>query len=154
MGALSEEVFPVFLTTIDPFVQEFERQFDRLARAAFGDTTAAVMPMDVVRRTDDVLLTFDVPGIDPDSIEVTVDRGVLSVSATREEKLSDDDRLFVRERPMGRFTRRVYLPEHLDADHIEADYAAGVLTVRIPVLERAKPRKIAVGRRERKALLR
>jgi HSP20 family protein len=139
----------MFLTTIDPFVQEFERQFDRLARTAFGDGAAhAPMPMDGVRRADDVLLRFDLPGIDPGSIEVTVDRGVLSVSASRQEELSGDDRVFVRERRMGAFTRRVYLSEHLDSDRVEADYANGVLSVRIPVLERAKPRKISVGRSE------
>lgn len=142
----------MFLTTIDPFVQEFERQFERLARTAFGDASAASMPMDCVRRTDDVLLRFDVPGVDPDSIDVTVDRGVLSVSATREEEWSNEDQPFVRERRMGTVTRRVYLSEHLDSDRIEADYTGGVLTVRIPIRERAKPRRIAIGRGKMKAL--
>jgi HSP20 family protein len=143
----------MLLTTIDPFVQEFERQFDRLTRQALGEAGASgAMPMDGVRRKDDVLLRFDLPGIDPDTIEVTVDRGVLSVSAQREEELGEDDRLFVRERVMGRFTRRVYLSEHLDADAIEAAYNNGVLAVRIPVLERAKPRKVAIKRVDKKAL--
>lgn len=110
------------------------------------------MPMDGLRRADDVLLRFDLPGIDPDSIEVTVDRGVLSVSARREEEVAEDERLFVRERTMGTFTRRVYLSEHLDSDKIDAGYANGVLTVRIPVLERAKPRKVAIQRGEAKAI--
>ncbi|GGO63306.1 Hsp20/alpha crystallin family protein [Nonomuraea cavernae] len=134
----------MLLTTIDPFVQEFERQFDRLARATLGEP--AGMPMDGVRRKDDVLLRFDLPGIDPDSIEVTVDRGVLTVGARREEALEEDDRPFLRERRMGAFTRRVYLSEHLDAERIEAGYSGGVLTVRIPVLEKAKPRKVEVRR--------
>ena len=80
------------------------------------------MPLDGVRHEGDVVLRFDVPGIDPDSIEVTVDRGVLSVSATRnEERNEDDSEFFVRERPMGTFTRRVRLSENLNADAVEAD---------------------------------
>jgi HSP20 family protein len=141
----------MLLTSIDPFFQEFERQFDRLTRQAF-DNGSAAMPMDGLRRADDVLLRFDLPGIDPDSIEVTVDRGVLSVSARREEEIADDERLFVRERTMGTFTRRVYLSEHLDSDKIDAGYANGVLTVRIPVLERAKPRKVEIQRGETRAI--
>ncbi|MFS8640221.1 MAG: Hsp20/alpha crystallin family protein [Symbiobacteriaceae bacterium] len=135
-------------TAIDPFMQEFERQFDRLSRQFFGHANGEVMPMDGIRRDDEVVLRFDLPGIDPDSIEVTVDRGVLSVSARREEELGGDDQPFVRERMMGTFTRRVYLPEHLDADNIEAAYDNGVLAVRIPVLETARPRRIEVKQAE------
>lgn len=136
----------MLLTSIDPFMQEFERQFDRMARAAFGTIAGGqdVMPMDGIRRDDEVVLRFDLPGVDPAGIEVTVDRGVLSVSAAREEEYTDDDRPFVQERRMGRFTRRVYLSEHLDSERIEADYENGVLTLRIPVTETAKPRKIEV----------
>ncbi|MGP3929762.1 Hsp20/alpha crystallin family protein [Nonomuraea sp. KM88] len=141
----------MLLTSIDPFIQEFERQFSRLARQTF-DNGSAVMPMDGLRRDDDVLLRFDLPGIDPDSIEVTVDRGVLSVSARREEEVADNERLFVRERPMGAFTRRIYLSEHLDSEQIDAGYANGVLTVRIPVLERARPRKVEIRRGETRAI--
>ncbi|TMR23652.1 Hsp20/alpha crystallin family protein [Nonomuraea turkmeniaca] len=141
----------MLLTSIDPFFQEFERQFNRLAQQTF-DAGGSVMPMDGLRRDDDVLLRFDLPGIDPDSIEVTVDRGVLSVSARREQEIAENERLFVRERPMGTFTRRVYLSEHLDSDKIDAGYANGVLTVRIPVLERAKPRKVEIQRGESKAI--
>ncbi|MED7922680.1 Hsp20/alpha crystallin family protein [Nonomuraea sp. LP-02] len=140
----------MLLTSIDPFIQEFERQFNRLARQTLDNGSA--MPMDGLRRDDDVVLRFDLPGIDPDSIEVTVDRGVLSVSARREEELGENERVFVRERPMGVFTRRVYLSEHLDSERIDAGYANGVLTVRIPVLERAKPRKVEIQRGDTKAI--
>ncbi|NDU75946.1 Hsp20 family protein [Actinomadura sp. DSM 109109] len=133
----------MLLTSIDPFVQEFERQFDRAFRQAAGQNGAG-MPMDGIRRADDVVLRFDLPGVDPGSIEVTVDRGVLSVTARREEEFGEDERAFVRERRMGSFTRRVYLSEHLDAEGIEAAYDNGVLAVRIPVLEQARPRKVAV----------
>jgi HSP20 family protein len=129
----------MYLTTFDPFARDLSRQFGRLAR-----TPSAVMPLDGVRREGDVVLRFDVPGIDPGSIEVTVDRGVLSVSVTRHEERSEDDTFFVRERTMGTFTRRVRLSENLNAAAVEADYHNGVLQVRIPVLEQAKPRKVEV----------
>ncbi|MGR6916234.1 Hsp20/alpha crystallin family protein [[Actinomadura] parvosata] len=131
----------MLLTSIDPLLQEAERQFGRLAAIAGRDQA---MPMDGLRRHDHLLLRFDVPGVDPDSIEVSVDRGVLSVSATREEEHGEDERLFVQERPMGSFTRRVYLPEHLDTEHVEAAYDNGVLTLRIPTLETAKPRTVEI----------
>ena len=124
----------MYLTTFDPFA--------RLTRQAFGQST--VMPLDGVRRDGDVLLRFDVPGIDPDSIEVTVDRGVLTVSVKRQEERAENDKFFVRERSMGTFTRRLYLFKNLNADAVEAAYHNGVLEVRIPVLEQAKPRKVEI----------
>ena len=132
----------MYLTTFDPFTRDFQRQFDRLARRSFGQNAA--MPLDIVRRDSDVTLRLDVPGIDPDSIEVTVDRGILSVSVKRQEERSENDKFFVRERTMGTFTRRVRLSENVNADAVEASYDNGVLEVRIPVLEQAKPRKIEV----------
>jgi HSP20 family protein len=132
----------MYLTTFDPFTRDFQRQFDRLARRSFGQNPA--MPLDIVRRDSDVTLRFDVPGIDRDSIEVTVDRGILSVSVKRQEERSENDKFFVRERTMGTFTRRVRLSENLNADGVEASYDNGVLEVRIAVLEQAKPRKIEV----------
>jgi len=128
----------MYLTTFDPFARDFQR----LTRRGFGP--AAVMSLDAVRRDGDVLLRFDVPGIDPESIEVTVDRRVLSVSAKRHEERAENDKFFVRERAMGTVTRRLYLPESLNADAIEAAYNNGVLEVRIPVLEQAKPRKVEI----------
>ena len=129
----------MYLTTYDPFA--------RVTRRAFGPATvtrASVMPLDVVRRDGDVLLRFDVPGFDPESIEVTVDHNVLSVSAKRQEERTENDKFFVRERTMGTFTRRLYLSKNLNADAVEATYNNGVLEVRIPVLEQAKPRKVEV----------
>ena len=129
----------MYLTTLDPFA--------RVTRHAFGPAIvnrSTVMPLDGVRRDGDVLLRFDVPGIDPESIEVTVDRGVLSVSVKRQEERAENDKFFVRERTMGTFTRRLHLSKNLNADSIEAAYSNGVLEVRIPVLEQAKPRKVEV----------
>ena len=130
----------MYLTSYDPFA--------RVTRRAFGQTT--VMPLDGVRRDGDVLLRFDVPGIDPESIEVTVDRGVLSVSVKRTEERAENDKFFVRERTMGSFTRRLYLSKNLNTEAVEAAYNTGVLEVRIPVLEQAKPRKVEVRQGDEK----
>ncbi len=105
------------------------------------------LPLDVARNENDVTLRLDVPGIDPkdpESIEVTVDRGILSVTVKRHEERTANEKFFVRERRMGTFTRRMRLPENLNADAVEASYDKGVLEVRIPVLEQAKARKIEV----------
>ena len=132
----------MYFTTFDPFARDFQRQVDRLTRHAFGQ--AGGMPLDVVRHENDVTLRLDVPGIDPEQIEVTVDRGILTISGKREEERAENDKFFVRERTMGTFTRRMRLPESLNAEAVEASHANGVLEVRIPVLEQAKPRKIEV----------
>ena len=126
----------MYLTTFDPFANDFRRRLTRAGNA---------MPVDGIRRENDVLLRFDVPGIDPATIEITVDRGVLSVSAKRQEEHGDTDRFFVRERPMGTVTRRVYLSDTLNSDGVEATYTNGVLEVTVPVAERAKPRKVEVN---------
>lgn len=104
----------------------------------------AALPVDGIRRENDVLLRFDVPGIDPESIELTVDRGWLTVSGKREAETSDGERFFVRERPTGSFTRRVRLSDRLDVSAIEASHRNGVLEVRVPVAEEAKPRKVEI----------
>jgi HSP20 family protein len=135
----------VLLTSFDPFAE-----FDRLAQRALGTTGTtiarphAAMRMDAVRQADGIVLRFDLPGIDPDSIEVTVDRGVLTVSAKRAQEYAEGEKPFIRERITGSFTRKVYLSDAVDADHIEAGFDTGVLTVRVPVPEQAKARKIEV----------
>jgi HSP20 family protein len=135
----------MYLTTLDPIT----RDFDRIVRRAFGPTArtafTTALPMDTVRRDGEVVLRFDVPGFDPEKIDVTVDRGVLAVSGTREETKTEGETHVIRERHFGSFTRRVRLGENLDADAIEATNHDGVLEIRIPVREEAKPRKIEVG---------
>jgi HSP20 family protein len=134
----------MYLTTLDPI----SRDFDRIVRRAFGTGGAGyapALPMDAIRRDGQLVLRFDVPGVDPEKIDVTVDKGVLSVSATREEIKTEGESPVARERLFGRFTRRVRLSENLDADAIEASNSDGVLEIRIPVREEAKPRKITVG---------
>jgi HSP20 family protein len=126
----------MYLTTFDPFTRAFERR-------AFGAGSPAIA-LDGIRRENDVLLRFDVPGVDPETIEVNVSDGWLTVSAKREETAADGERFFIRERPAGSFTRRVRLSGRLDSAGIEANYRNGVLEVRVPVAEEAKPRKIAI----------
>ena len=143
----------MYLTTLDPFT----RDFDRIVRRAFGPGTvragyAPSLPMDSVRRDGELVLRFDVPGVDPEKIDVTVDKGVLTVSATREETKTEGENPIVRERRFGSFTRRVRLSDNLNADAIEASNNGGVLEIRIPVLEEAKPRKITVAATEAKEL--
>jgi HSP20 family protein len=127
----------MYLTTFDPFN---------------WNASGRVIPVDGLRRENDVLLRFDVPGIDPKTIEVTVERGVLTVSAKREEEHADGERFFVRERPVGTFTRRVRLSERLNADAVAAAYSNGVLEVRIPVSEQAKPRKVEIRQADTREL--
>lgn len=133
----------MYLTTLD-------RDFDRIVRNAFGSTFTSgfgstALPMDTVRRDGELVLRFDVPGVSPDKIELTVDRGVLTVSATRDEERTEGDNPVVRERLFGTFTRRVRLSDNLNAEAVEASHHDGVLEVRIPVREEAKPRKITIG---------
>ena len=136
----------MYYTRFDPFTRDFQRQFDRLARHPLSQTRA--LPLDVVRHENDVTLRLDVPGIDPANIEVSVDRGFLTISGKREEERTENDKFVVRERTMGTFTRRLRLSENLNADAVQASYDNGVLEVRIPVLEQAKPRKIEVRKVE------
>lgn len=132
----------MLLATFDPFASEF----DRFARRAFGADASAsrVARMDAIRHDDEVELRFDLPGFDRDSIDVTVDRGVLTVSAHRSAEKAEEAKPFIRERQTGTVTRRIRLSDAADAEKIEAGYADGVLTVRVPVSERARPRKVEV----------
>jgi HSP20 family protein len=133
----------VMLMRFDPF-----RELDRLTRQVWGQTDGwqAVMPMDAYRRDDRFTVHFDLPGVDPGSIEATVESNELTVRAERSWQPGEGDEVIVSERPQGRFSRQVFLGEDLDTEHIEASYDHGVLTVTIPVAEQAKPRKIVITR--------
>ena len=135
----------MYLTTRDPFTRDFDRIVRRAFGTGFGPASTTALPMDTVRRDGELVLRFDVPGVDPEKIDVTVDRGVLTVSATREETRTEGESQVVRERLFGSFRRSVRLAENLDADAIEASNNDGVLEIRIPVREETKPRKIEVG---------
>lgn len=127
------------LMRTDPF-----RDFDRLAQQVLGTTARpAVMPMDAWREDDKFIVEFDLPGVDVDSLNLDVERNVLTVHAQRTEH--DPDREMVSaERARGVFSRQLFLGETLDTDAIEANYAGGVLRLTIPVAEKAKPRRIAI----------
>ena len=128
----------------DPF-----RDLDRLAERVMGTRARpAAMPIDAYRKGDSFLVQFDLPGVAPDSIELTVERNVLTVHAERARAEADNVEMIIAERPQGTFSRQLFLGDTLDGDNIEADYASGVLTLRIPVAERAKPRRVAVNNGE------
>ena len=130
------------LMRTDPF-----RELDRFAEQVFGTPARpAAMPIDAYRKGDEFVVLFDLPGIDPSSINLTVERNVLSVHAER-RRTGDDVEMLIGERPYGSFSRQLFLAETLDTEHISADYTDGVLRLRVPVREQAKPRRvdIAVG---------
>ena len=128
-----------------PF-SEMDALFDQLTgRAAAPTTSFHSMPMDAYRRDGDVWVHLDLPGVAADSLDVSVERNVLTVSGERHWQREEGDQVYLAERRRGTFRRQVTLGEGLDADGIEADYGDGVLTLRIPVAEKAQPRKIEIG---------
>jgi HSP20 family protein len=135
----------------DPF-GEVDRLTQQLAAAA--GASSAVMPMDAYRRDDAVFVHFDLPGVDPSTIDVTAEQSTLTVEAERRWDRRDDDQIIAHERPEGRFARQLLLGDHLALDDVEATYEDGVLTLRIPVADVAKPRRIEVrgGAPERTAI--
>jgi HSP20 family protein len=131
------------LMRTDPF-----RELDRFAQQVFGGTNGtlarpAVMPMDAWRDGDTFHVEFDLPGVSPDSIDVDVERNVVTVKAERPHRASDAE-LIAAERPRGIFSRQLVLGDNLDTEHISASYDGGVLSMQIPVAEQAKPRKISI----------
>jgi HSP20 family protein len=129
------------LVRTDPF-----RDFDRLAQQIWGTTARpAAMPMDAWRDGEQIVVQFDLPGADLDSVDLDVERNVLTVRAERRGSTGEDTEMIAAERPRGVFSRQLILGDTLDTDRLQASYAAGVLTLRIPVAEQAKPRKIAIA---------
>ena len=130
----------MLLRTTDPF-----RDFDRLAQQIFGTTNRpAVMPMDAWREGERFVIEFDLPGVSRESIDLDVERNVLTVRAERVPGNGDWEML-ASERPRGVFSRQLVLGDNLDLERIEANYDGGVLRLIVPVAERAKPRKIEVA---------
>ncbi len=124
----------------DPF-----RDLDRLTQQVLGTAARpAAMPIDAYRHGDTFVVEFDLPGVDTDSIDLTVERNVLTVHATRARTGNDDTEMVVAERPFGTFSRQLFLGESLDSEGIQASYHDGVLRLEIPVAERAKPKKVEI----------
>jgi HSP20 family protein len=129
------------LMRTDPF-----RDLDRLTQQVFGTPARpAAMPIDAYRRNDEFVVELDLPGIDADSIDITVERNVLSVHAQRRRTSGDDVELLMSERPHGTFSRQLFLGDALDSEQIDATYADGVLTLRLHVAEKAKPRRVPIS---------
>ena len=127
----------MLLRSTDPF-----RDFDRLTQQLLGTTNRpVVMPMDAWREGDRFVIEFDLPGVNPETIDLDVERNVLTLSAERVARNGDWEML-ASERPRGRFSRQLVLGDNLDLEHIEASYAGGVIRLTVPVAEKAKPRKI------------
>jgi HSP20 family protein len=141
------------LTSFDPFLQEF----DAVTRRAFGWpawSTRPALPMDGTRHDNEVVFHFDLPGFDLENIDVAVDQGTLIVSAVRDEEKekTESSRPFIRERVHGTLTRRIHLGDAYDAGKVEAAYDKGVLTVRVPVAEQVKARKVEISTGADKAI--
>ena len=137
------------LMRTDPF-----RELDRLTQQVFGNSAGTwsrptAMPMDAYRVGDSFVVAFDLPGVDPAAIDLDVERNVLTVKAERRPvQTGEHVEMQVAERPLGVFSRQLFLGDTLDADRIDASYESGVLTLRIPIAERAKPRKISIANAE------
>ena len=141
----------MLLRTTDPF-----RDFDRLTQQLLGAGTTnrpAVMPMDAWREGDRFVIEFDLPGVSQESIDLDVERNVLTVRAERVARNGDWEML-ASERPRGAFSRQLVLGDNLDLEKIEASYEGGVLRLLVPVAEKAKPRKIEIstGSSDRQAI--
>jgi HSP20 family protein len=129
------------LMRTDPF-----RDLDRLTEAMMGTSARPTsLPMDAYRDQGSFVVQIEVPGVDPGSIDLTIEKNVLTVHAERKPASSTDSERVVGERTYGTFSRQLFLGDSLDTDQLTADYEAGVLTLRIPVAEQAKPRRIQIG---------
>jgi HSP20 family protein len=127
------------LMRTDPF-----RDLDRLSARLWGTDTDRLVGFDAYRHGDVVVVEFDLPGVDPDSINLVVERNEVRVEAERKPNTDSGRQYLVQERPAGKFSRRLYLGDNLDTDHVAASYENGVLIARIPLRESAKPRRVDV----------
>ncbi|MEU9916234.1 Hsp20/alpha crystallin family protein [Streptomyces sp. NPDC051001] len=133
------------LMRTDPF-RELDRLTQQLLNTNGTWSRPSAMPMDAYREGEEYVIAFDLPGVASDAIDIDVERNMLTVKAERRPVAKADDvQMELSERPLGVFSRQVVLADSLDTERIKADYDAGVLTLRIPIAERAKPRKITIG---------
>ncbi|MET9695168.1 Hsp20/alpha crystallin family protein [Streptomyces sp. NPDC006514] len=133
------------LMRTDPF-REMDRIVQQLSGTSGTWSKPSVMPMDAYREGDEYVIAFDLPGVSTEAIDIDVERNMLTVKAERRPVAKADSvKMELSERPLGVFSRQIMLADTLDTEHIAADYDAGVLTLRIPIAERAKPRKVSIG---------
>ncbi|MFF3216916.1 Hsp20/alpha crystallin family protein [Streptomyces sp. NPDC002886] len=133
------------LMRTDPF-REMDRIVQQLSGSSGTWSKPSVMPMDAYRQGEEYVIAFDLPGVSTEAIDIDVERNMLTVKAERRPTgKADGVQMEFSERPLGVFSRQIMLADTLDTERIEADYDAGVLTLRIPIAERAKPRKISIG---------
>jgi HSP20 family protein len=131
----------MMLMRTDPF-----RELDRLTQQVFGTAARpAAMPMDAWQEDGEFVVAFDLPGVNVDTVDLDIERNVLTVRAERRDQVQPNVELIASERPRGVFSRQLILGDTLDTEKVKATYADGVLTLRIPVLEKAKPRKIEIA---------
>jgi len=128
----------------DPF-RDLDTLFSRLSSRQAS--SGGVMPMDAFRRGSDVWVHIDLPGVKAENLDITVERNVLTVAAERTWQRQDGDQAYFGERYRGTFRRQIQLGDGLDLQNLEADLHDGVLTIRVPVAEQAKPRKVEIGQR-------
>lgn len=141
------------LRNTDPF-REFDRLTQQLFRGNDGTTARpSVMPMDAWRDGDTFEVQFDLPGVNADDIDLDVERNVITVRAERPGWPDDNSDVVAAERPRGVFSRQLVLGDNLDTENISAAYENGILTLRIPVAEQAKPRKISITGTDQKAAI-
>ncbi len=131
------------INTYDPF-----REIERMMSGTLRTPGSNAMPMDLFRKGDDFIARIDLPGANPDSIDIDIDERTLTVRAERAAETDEDIKWLSRERPTGTFARQLTLGYGLAVDRIEADYADGVLTLTMPVSEESKPRKIQVAHKD------
>jgi len=130
----------MLLERFDPFLAEF----DRMTQRTFGSAGGVGLPMDVIRRGDELVVRVDLPGVPSDNIDLTVENHVMTISAERRSSYGEGDNVLTQERFDGVISRRLRVPDWVDADAVSADYVDGVLTVTLPLAEKAKPRRIQV----------
>jgi HSP20 family protein len=131
----------MLLDHIDPFLAEF----DRIAKHSLGAPDSVGMPMDVSRRGEEIVVRVDLPGVKADNIHLTVESRLLTISGERHTEYAEDEQPLIQERFDGTMTRRLRVPEWVDADRVSADYVDGVLTVCLPMAEQARARRITVN---------
>ena len=135
----------MLLTQNDPF-RDLDLLFRRLGNRTVGSDNT--MAMDAYRRGSDVWVHVDLPGVGADQVDINVERSVLTITAERSWPREEGDQLYLNERQTGSFRRQVHLGDSLDVEGIEADFADGVLTLRIPISERAQPKRIEIKARQ------